>query len=79
MFRNRAPVMICGDRTLIRLPTLRIGEVFDVVAYRKHKLVGHQSLIHQIQCQGICHFLHRQPGGLEGIRVLQHLTGADAV
>ena len=53
--------------------------VFNVVADRQRKLVGHKAFFKQVHCDGLCHFAHDEARFIVRIRTLQNLPGADAV
>ena len=70
---------IGGDSTPVGQPPLGIGKILPVVAHCQGELVGHQSMVHQIQYQEICHLLHHQPCLFRRVWGFQHLARPHAV
>ena len=79
MLWDLPPIRISGDGPMIPPPAFRVLQVFTVISHGQCQLLRHQPLIHQVQSKLVRHFAHNQSGLGKGIRLLQHLAGAEAV
>ena len=73
MLRHLASVTVNLHRALVASALLQI---VDIIAHRKHYLVGHQRLAHQLQRQRIRHLAQHQKRLRRFIRTMQHLPRA---
>ena len=75
MLRHPAPITVNLHHTPVTAASLQI---IDIIAHRKHYLVGHQRLAHQLQRQRIRHLAQHQKCLRRFIRTMQHLPRAQA-
>ena len=73
------PVAVSDNLALVARAALRVLDVLHVVAYRDHELVGHELLGKQLHRQRVGHLAQDYSGFLRGVRLVQHLPGAEAV
>ncbi len=61
MLWNLSSVTIRSHFPVISFCPHRVCQIFDIIANRQHYLIRHESMLHQIQYQLVCHFLHNNP------------------
>ena len=77
MFGYQPSVGVPDNISTIAVASVWVGQIFDVIADGQRNLIGHQFLIHQIQCTGIHHLPDHQTSFVSRVGTFQHLTGAD--
>ena len=74
MLGHLSSITVGCDLSMELIPNGRIGQIVNVITDGKHHLVGDKSLIHQIQHQKVCHFLHDELRLFYCVGTLQHLS-----
>ena len=79
MLGDLSSVAIRGDRSGISRGALCEYQIFNIIAYGQHQLIGDQPLVHQIQRQCIRHLPDNQSRLVKGIGALEYLAGNNAL
>ena len=61
VFRYLPPVMVFYYIAVILFPTLRVSQIFDVIANRDNKLVGDKAFVNQVHREKVRHFPKDEP------------------
>ena len=79
VFRYLPSVVILHDSSVILFASLRIGEIFYIIANRDNDLICDKSLVHQVQNEKVSHLAENELGFLGSVGLVQNLTGAETV
>ena len=76
---NLSAVMVDSNRPGISHAAVRIGQIGGVISHGQDQLIGYEMFFHEIEHQLVGHLAGDQFSFDKFIRLLQNLTGTDAV